>query len=78
MTITTSRGGTFEADWAAPGRTGLHIRLDDPRPLSLIAADFDGVDRLSGERGFDGPFLLTAVFRDPRSGRVTLTLGKEA
>lgn len=78
MTLTTSRGRTFNADYAAPGRTGLHIRLDDPRPLAGIAADFDGVERLEGDRGFDGPFALTSISRDPRTGRVTLTLGKEA
>lgn len=78
MTLTTSRGKTFDADFAALGLTGLHIRLTDPRPLSEIAADFDGLTHLTGDRGFDGPFALTAIIRDPRTGRITLTLGKEA
>lgn len=78
MTLTTSRGGTFDVDYAAPGRTGLHIRLEDPRPLSAIAADFDGLDRLSTDRAFDGPYALMSIRRDPRTDRVTLTLKKEA
>ena len=78
MTLTTSRGKTFDADFAARGMNGLHIRLSDPRPLAEIAADFDGLTHLSGERSFDGPFALTSLTRDPRTGRVALTLGKEA
>lgn len=82
MTITTSRGKSFPADWAwAPAgpREGLMLQIDDPRPLSEIAADFEGCESLhrasetEGDMDFEGYTRLTAILRAP-GGAAQLTL----
>lgn len=86
MKLTTSNGKTFDVDSAfGPISTGdMVIRLHDHRRLPEIASDFDGCDQFhresetEGNMDFDGYTALTAISRDTRSGRVTLTLEKEA
>lgn len=48
MTLTTSRGKSFALDflWGPLRDSGaLAIQIHDKRPLSEVAADFDGVER---------------------------------
>lgn len=78
MTLTTSRGQTLEADFALPAHNRLHIRLADERPLHEIAAEIDMLESLTADgQELTGPFLLTALILDERTGRVTATLRKE-
>lgn len=82
MTITTSRGKTFPAEWAW-GPVGpqeqLMLQIRDERPLSEIAADFEGCDRihrqsdLEGDLDFEGYTALRAIQRTPE-GAVRLTI----
>lgn len=84
MTVTTSHGQTFPIDWMwetlAPAR-GVRLQLRDSRPLSEIAADFEGCDRFhresaeEGDRDFDGYTQLTGILR-PAGGVAQLTLEK--
>lgn len=84
MTITTSRGKTFPADWAwgpVGPRQELRMAIIDPRPLSEIAADFEGCERFrrqsdtEGDLDFDGYTRLTGAMRQP-SGSVQLILAR--
>lgn len=70
MTVTTSKGQTFPAQWMYQGPLGeLRLQLEDPRRLPDIAADFDGCDRFlreSDEEGnleFVGYTALTGILR---------------
>lgn len=71
--ITTNKGKSYECDYAyAPTYDGgCMIQMDDPRPLSVIAQEFDGlesihaVDPLAGEMDFNGYNTLTGIYRQP-------------
>lgn len=81
--ITTDKGNSYECDFAyAPTYDGgCMIKMTDPRPLSVIAPEFDGlesihaVDPLAGESDFDGYNTLTAISRQPAEG-VLIRLAK--
>lgn len=83
MTITTSRGQTFDVFWCwAPTADGsLMLSLQDERRLPEIAADFDGlasIRRTSEEEGdavYQGYDDLRGISRGS-SGDVIITLGK--
>ena len=84
MKITTSRGKTLEVDVAMmSGTTGrMIIRLDDDRPLSEIAADFDLLESILSERDkekitYHGPFALSGIKRYNPNDKVSITLEKE-
>lgn len=86
MTITTSRGKTFEAAWADTVRTtgDLLIEIeDDGRLLSAIALDFEGLDAVTrtaegqAEIQYDGYWVLAGMTRDAVSRSVLITLRKE-
>ena len=83
MTVTTSRGKTFPVNWMwgpVPPEGSLMLEVRDERPLSEIAADFEGCDRFhresqdEGDMDFDGYAALTAIARV--AGAVRVTLGK--
>lgn len=82
MTITTSRGQTFDVNWAWELRTKqqLQIELNDTRPIADIAADFDGLETISrksdteGDKLYEGYTKLTAVLQNTVSGTVQLIL----
>lgn len=85
MTVTTSRGKTFPADWAwapAGADQGLMLQIRDARPLSAIAADFEGCEAIrresaeEGDMAFDGYTALTGIQRVPGGARITL--GRES
>ena len=84
MTITTDRGKTFEVNfaWGPVRSTGeLMIELaQDVRPLSEIAADFEGVqtfdrkDELEGDMMFEGYTEIMSVVRDRYRDTVTIAI----
>ena len=85
MTVTTSKGKTFEVDWMW-GPVGyareLMLQLRDERPLSEIAADFEGCGSflrdsdLEGRVEWRGYTDLKAVIRlTGGAAQVTLTKG---
>lgn len=87
MTVTTSRGKTFPVDWMW-GPVGpaaeLMLQLRDERPLSEIAADFEGCERFlrqsetEGDMTFEGYAALTVLARpayaDPAVVQLTLAI----
>lgn len=86
MTITTSKQKTFDVNWAwAPvGEDGdmMFELTRDERPVSQIAADFEGCEHihreseLEGDKDFDGYTRVKSVVVNPRRGTVRLTLMK--
>ncbi len=84
MTITTSRGQTFDVNWAWASHTKkqLRIELNDTRCIADIAADFDGLETISrksdteGDKLYEGYNRLTAVLQNTASGTVQLILEK--
>lgn len=84
MKLKTSRNKTFEVDYAATSQATnrLHIRLADPRALSAIARDFDGLAWVKTENAdkwtdCEGPFSLAAIIRDQSGDRVSIALQKQ-
>lgn len=85
MTLTTSKGKTFDVSWAwAPAGEdgGLMLEYEDGRKLSEIAADWEGCSRIhreseeEGNADYDGYTVLRLVSRQ-KSGAVQITLNKE-
>lgn len=87
MTITTDKGKTFDVNYAwGPVRSTGELMIElaaDARPLSQIAADFEGVqafervDENEGNMTFEGYTELVSVVRDRTRGAVLLALRKE-
>ena len=77
MTIMTSRGKTFDVDWAwAPVgmEKKLMIQYEDERPISEIANDFEGLqsiqrnDENEGNVPYEGYIkLVSVVLRDGKA-----------
>lgn len=72
MTVTTSKGKTFPIDWmwGPVGLSGeLMLQLRDDRPLSEIAADFEGCEHFhresddEGDMDFDGYTVPQSIVR---------------
>lgn len=84
MTITTSRGKTFDVNWAWADGEMLRIELADQRNIAEIAEDFDGVERVErrdeneGDAVYEGYTMLTMVAKDMRKGTAQLNMIKEA
>ncbi len=88
MKVTTSKGKTFDIRWMwGPVGRGKNVMLQllDPRPLSQIAADFDGCQQFlrisdtEGKMEFPGYTMLTAILRTDAQNEpdlVQLTLSK--
>ncbi len=84
MTITTSKGQTFEVMWCwGPLSDGtLMLALYDPRPLWEVARDLDGLTRidrkseLEGDATYEGYVELVAIVRDVFASKTTVTLRK--
>ena len=84
MTITTDKGKTFEVNYAwGPVRSTGELMIElaaDARPISEIAADFEGVqvfdrpDEHQGNMTFVGYTELVSVVRDRNTGAVLLAL----
>lgn len=82
-TITTSTGKTYDVDYAwAPLMDGsCQIMLQDNRPLSTIATEFEEltnihfVDTETGEADYTGYSVLFSISRDSRG--VLIKLSKE-
>lgn len=87
MTVKTDRGKTFDVNYAwGPVRSTGELMIEltaDARPLSQIAADFEGVqafervDENEGNMTFEGYTELVSVVRDRTRGAVLLALRKE-
>ena len=87
MTITTDKGKTFDVNYAwGPVRSTGELMIEltaDARPLSQIAADFEGVqaferkDKDEGDKTFTGYTELVSAVRDRNSGSVLLALRME-
>ena len=84
MTVKTDRGKTFDVNYAwGPVRSTGELMIEltaDARPLSQIAADFEGVqafereDENEGNMTFEGYTELVSVVRDRNTGAVLLAL----
>ena len=84
MTVKTDRGKTFDVNYAwGPVRSTGELMIEltvDARPLSQIAADFEGVqafereDENEGNMTFVGYTELVSVVRDRNTGAVLLAL----
>lgn len=85
MTVTTSKGKTFDVNWMW-GPVGVNddlmLEYEDERPLSEIAADFEGCESFhresetEGDKNWTGYTGLRSIVRSGR-GRVQLTLYRE-
>lgn len=85
MTVTTSKGRTFEINWMW-GPVGenddLMLEYEDERAMAEIAADFEGCEsfrresRTEGDREWTGYTRLRSIVRSGR-GKVQLTLCRE-
>ena len=84
MKLTTSKGLTYDVDWAdGPTITssGLLIQLQDSRSLAVIAAEFEGNETIKreseteGNKEWNGYTELLRVAR-VMPGRVTIALVK--
>lgn len=72
MTVTTSKGKTFEVDWMW-GPTGIYdelmLQFHDGRIISEIAKDFEDVEHFhrsseeEGDMDWDGYTVLKAILR---------------
>lgn len=83
MTITTSRGKTFNVEWAWADKSGiLRMELKDERSAGEIIADFDGIETISrkskeeGDATYSGYSALIGFNRNTEQGTVLLTLKK--
>lgn len=85
MRIRTSRGKTLEINYIWPEQNGrVMIELEDARPLSEIAADFDGVETLvktdekkpGVEEVYSGFTELIIASKDNYVGVTRLTMRK--
>ncbi len=82
--ITTDRGKTYEVDyaWAPLADGSCLITMQDDRRLSVIAAEFDGLQRIhyadddSGEYDLEGYSRLTDL-DTIQPGKVRIKLKKE-
>ena len=83
-TITTDKGKTYlvEYAWAPLGDGSCGICLsDDPRMLSVIAAEFEGVENIHlvdpnvGENDFPGYTVLQQIGRTGKTVQMKLTKG---
>lgn len=82
MTITTSKGKTYNVNWAwALASNGkCLIEMPDPRLLSEIAREFEGVERIErlsdteGDMVWEGYTVLSSIRRSDRNGAVILEL----
>ena len=72
MTVTTSRGKTFEIDWmwGPVGANGdLMLEYADARAMSRIARDFEGCEAFhrksetEGDMDFDGYGRIVSIVR---------------
>ena len=79
MLLRTSKGHAYEVDWVDTISTGnLYLQMMDERALSVIAAEFEGLEWLKREDGnqgdkmFEGYSRLTMV-KQAEPGIVLLT-----
>ena len=82
MLLKTSKGHAYEVDWIDTVSTGaLFMQMPDERALSVIAAEFEGLEWLKredanqGDKRFEGYCVLTMAKR-PVPGIVILTFGR--
>lgn len=82
MKITTTKGKTFDVNWAWADGANLRMEFIDDRSIEEIAADFDHIEsfyRTSEEEGnmvYDGYQALIAVIKNQPSKTVQLILSK--
>lgn len=84
MILTTDKGKTFDVNYAwGPVRSTGELMIElaaDARPISEIAADFEGIqvfdrpDEHQGDMTFVGYKELVSVVRDRNTGAVLLAL----
>lgn len=82
MLLKTSKGNTYNIDWIDTVSTGdLFMQMMDERALSVIAAEFEGLEWLKredanqGDKLFEGYSVLTMV-KQAEPGIVLLTFKK--
>lgn len=82
MLLRTSNGYTYNIDWIDTVSTGdLFMQMMDDRALSVIAAEFEGLEWLKredanqGDKLFEGYSVLTMV-KQAEPGIVLLTFRK--
>lgn len=82
MKIRTSKGVEHDAHWAWAGEDGvLTLEYADARPMSQIAAEWEGCERIlreseeEGDKEYDGYTDIRSIVRQ-QSGAVTVALCK--
>ena len=82
MLLKTSNGNTYTVDWIDTAMSGdLYLQMQDERALSVIAAEFDGLDWLErkseneGDKWFDGYSALRHIQR-AEPGVVIVSISK--
>lgn len=85
MKITTSKGKTLDVNWIfGPTKAGgnVMIEITDNRPISEVAADFEGCDSIKEEvesgtyKMYEGYTDLKEVSRKRNDGKVIVSLYK--
>lgn len=75
MTITTSRGKTFDIDWMwgpVSIADDVMMQYHDDRAIAEIAADFEGVEHFhresetEGNKDYDGYTVIQSISRHQR------------
>ena len=78
MQIVMSNGNTFDVHWIDRVSSGnVLLEMTDDRLLSLIAADFEGVDTIEEKktgRKFEGYTSLIRICRPSSDSTVQITL----
>lgn len=86
MIIKTNRGKTYDVDWIDTSMIGektLLLQMTDPRRLSIIAAEFDGltlIDRRSetqGDKHWEGYTRLKTLVRNGEAVQIGLVKERE-
>ena len=83
LLLKTSNGHTYTVDWIDTVSTGgLFMQMPDERALSVIAAEFEGLEWLKredanqGDKLFEGYSVLTMV-KQAAPGTVLLTFQRK-
>lgn len=84
MTITTSRGKTYKADWIDESTVSgnVNMQIEDARRLPAIAKEFDGLEWLErssdaqGDKRYESYNKLVRISEEA-NGRVWLAVGRE-
>ena len=80
MQIKLKNGGTYDVLWIAPAFSGdLLMEMKDDRPLSVIAAEFEGVETIEETKTgvkHEGYTSLIRICRPAKDSTVQISLAR--